>query len=157
MHRLRNKKKVQQEIASPRPSQDSESSGWFKKGKKPQEEQPKPELDLNSALPSNDDFRTSLLMTGLSARFSMLREQDDPTTKIGKALDDSVLQPKRRSQDINGALGALTGLSDIAEVESVRAPFLRSDDASDAGSTHGSVMSRSKPVEGNNQIGRAHV
>lgn len=153
MHRLRNKKKVQQEIASPRPSQDSESQGWFKKGKKAQEEQPKPDLDLNAALPSNDDFRTSLLMTGLSARFSMLREQDDPSTKIGKALDDSVLQPKRRSQDINGALGALTGLGDIAEVESVRAPFLKPDYSSDADSTHGSVMSRSKPVEGNNLFG----
>lgn len=153
MHRLRNKKKVQQEIASPRPSQDSESSGWFKKGKKPQEEQPKPDLDLNSALPSNDDFRTSLLMTGLSARFSMLREQDNPSTKIGKAHDDSVLMPRRRSQDINGALGALTGLSDIAEVESLRAPFLKPDYSSDADSTHGSVMSRSKPTEGNNLFG----
>ncbi|KAK8030190.1 hypothetical protein PG993_011481 [Apiospora rasikravindrae] len=158
MNRFRTKKKAKEEAAAPRPSQDSESSGFrFRKGKKPQEE-PKPEIDLSSALPSSDDFRTSLLMTGLSARFSMLREQDDPSTKIGKALDDSVLFPKRQSrmQDFGpaGALSALGGLSDIAEVESIRAPFARNDPyASDNDSTHGSVMTRAKPTEGNNLFG----
>ncbi|KAK7934588.1 hypothetical protein PG985_000083 [Apiospora marii] len=159
MNRFRTKKKAKEEAFAPRPSQDSESSGFrFRKGKKPQEE-PKPEeIDLSSALPSSDDFRTSLLMTGLSARFSMLREQDDPSTKIGKALDDSVLFPKRQSrmQDLGpaGALSALGGLSDIAEVESIRAPFARNDPyASDNESTHGSVMTRAKPTEGNNLFG----
>lgn len=159
MNRFRTKKKAKEEASAPRPSQDSESSGFrFRKGKKPQEE-PKPEeIDLSSALPSSDDFRTSLLMTGLSARFSMLREQDDPSTKIGKALDDSVLFPKRQSrmQDFGpaGALSALGGLSDIAEVESIRAPFARNDPyASDNESTHGSVMTRAKPTEGNNLFG----
>ncbi|KAK8078740.1 hypothetical protein PG994_002547 [Apiospora phragmitis] len=158
MNRFRTKKKGKEEVAAPRPSQDSESSGFrFRKGKK-QQEDPKPEIDLASALPSSDDFRTSLLMTGLSARFSMLREQDDPSTKIGKALDDSVLFPKRQSrmQDFGpaGALSALGGLSDIAEVESIRAPFARNDPyASDNDSTHGSVMTRAKPTEGNNLFG----
>ncbi|KAK8859062.1 hypothetical protein PGQ11_009796 [Apiospora arundinis] len=159
MNRFRTKKKAKEEAAAaPRPSQDSESSGFrFRKGKKVQEE-PKQEIDISSALPSSDDFRTSLLMTGLSARFSMLREQDDPNTKIGKALDDSVLFPKRQSrmQDFGpaGALSALGGLSDIAEVESIRAPFARNDSyMSDNDSTHGSVMTRAKPTEGNNLFG----
>jgi hypothetical protein len=38
----------------------------------------KPAFDLENALPSNDNFRTSLLMPYLSARFSKLREQDAP-------------------------------------------------------------------------------
>jgi hypothetical protein len=110
---------------------------------------------LTSALPSDDNFRTSLLMTNLSARFSMLREQDDPNTKIGKASDDSVLFPKRQSRlaDFGFSTG-LGGLSDIAEVESIKAPFLRGQVDSymsdDADSTKaGSVMNRAKPTEGN--------
>ena len=121
--------------------------------KKTQEEEPKADLDLASALPSSDDFRTSLLMNGLSARFSMLREQDDPNSKIGKASDDSVLFPKRQSR-LDMFSGA--GLHDIAEVESIQAPkFARqgSFHSDDAASTSGSVMNRSKPNEGNNLFG----
>ena len=69
-----------------------------KKDKKKGQVEPKPALDLSSALPKADDFRTSLIMPGLSTRFSMLREQDDPTSKIGKASDDSVLQPRRNGR-----------------------------------------------------------
>lgn len=125
----------------------------FGKSKKSQEEEPKPELDLTTALPPSDDFRTSLLMTGLSARFSMLREQDDPNTKVGKASDDSVLYPKRQSRLMDFGFGG--GLSDIAEVESIRAPFVRNSayQSDDASSTNGSVMTRSKPTEGNNLFG----
>ncbi|KAL1881482.1 hypothetical protein VTK73DRAFT_3544 [Phialemonium thermophilum] len=90
-------------------------------------------------------------MTNLSARFSMLREQDDPNTKIGKASDDSVLAPKRQSRLAEFGFG---GLSDIAEVESIRArpSFSRvesfvSDDADSAKGS--SMMNRSKPIEGN--------
>ena len=120
---------------------------------------PKPEIDLSMALPDSLDFRTSLLMPQLSARFSMLREQDDPNTKVGKANDDSVLFPKRASR-LN--LFAHNPLTDIAEVESIhttiRPPFARGDRsyslsdgyASDDG---GSIMSRSKPGEGNNLFG----
>jgi hypothetical protein len=111
-------------------------------------------------LPSTDDFRTSLLMPNLSARFSMLREQDDPRSLLGKASDDSVLQPRRRSRMDFGGLG------DIAEVDasSIRSQkicppfaFERQDSfASEDGyasendsSQNGSVMSRARPGEGN--------
>ena len=105
MNRFRTKKKAAKEEAAAiaRSSEDSEHSSMsggfkgFRKGKKAQMEEPKREFDLSTALPSDDNFRTSLLMTNLSARFSMLREQDDPSTKIGKASDDSVLYPKRQS------------------------------------------------------------
>ena len=119
----------------------------------------KPEINLMTALPATNDFRTSLLMPQLSARFSMLREQDDPTTKVGKANDDSVLFPKRASR-LN--LFAHNPLTDISEVESIhtsiRPPFVRADRsyslsdgyASDDG---GSMISRSKPGEGNNLFG----
>ncbi|XDG06435.1 hypothetical protein ABKA04_006050 [Annulohypoxylon sp. FPYF3050] len=157
MNRFRTKKKVKDEISAPRPSQDSESSipfRPFRKGKKTQEPE-KVEIDLSTALPSTDDFRTSLLMTGLSARFSMLREQDDPSTKIGKASDDSVLFPKRQSRL---DYGGFRGLGDIAEVESIRAaaPFARKDSSTfDDGDsfTASSIMGRSKPIEGNNLFG----
>jgi len=128
----------------------------FRRGKKSTEEEPKKEFDLTSALPSDDNFRTSLLMTNLSARFSMLREQDDPNTKIGKASDDSVLYPKRQSRlaDFGFTTGhGGGGLSDIAEVESIKAPFLRGQVDSyisdDADSTRGGIMNRGKPTEGN--------
>ncbi|KAK5625929.1 hypothetical protein RRF57_001645 [Xylaria bambusicola] len=157
MNRFRTKKKGKDEDGTPRPSQDSESSmpfRGFRKGKKSQENEKK-EIDIATALPSNDDFRTSLLMTGLSARFSMLREQDDPNTKIGKASDDSVLFPKRQSRM---DLTSFRGLGDIAEIESVKAvpPFARkgsynSDDADLLNA--GSIMSRAKPTEGNNLFG----
>ena len=139
----------------PRPSVDTESSGPFKmfgRSKKPIEE-PKPEVDLNAALPPSDDFRTSLLMTGLSARFSMLREQDDPSSKLGKASDDSVLFPKRQSR-MDFGLGS--GLHDIAEDSSFKAPqFSRMDSyqSDDAASLSGSIMNRSKPTDGNNLFG----
>ncbi|KAI1451439.1 hypothetical protein F4805DRAFT_463788 [Annulohypoxylon moriforme] len=157
MNRFRTKKKVKEEISAPRPSQDSESSipfRPFRKGKKAQEPE-KVEIDLSTALPSTDEFRTSLLMTGLSARFSMLREQDDPSTKIGKASDDSVLFPKRQSRL---DYGGFRGLGDIAEVESIKAaaPFTRKDSSTfDDGDsfTASSIMGRSKPIEGNNLFG----
>lgn len=160
MNRFRGRKKAKEELvtAPPRPSVESESSGPFKMfGKrKTAEEEPKIELDLTTALPSSDDFRTSLLMTGLSARFSMLREQDDPNTKVGKASDDSVLYPKRQSRMMDFGYGG--GLTDIAEVESIRGgpgfarvhSFVSTDDAA---STSGSIMTRAKPSDGNNLFG----
>lgn len=120
------------------------------------EEEEKPVLDLGNVLPDTDDFRTSLLMPGLSARFSMLREQDDPNTVIGKASDDSVLFPKRASR-LN-LFGHGNVLSDIAEVESIRSsfrpPFADRDRSNSLGgdgydSDNGSIMNRSRPGEGN--------
>ncbi|KAI9050998.1 hypothetical protein LZ554_005108 [Drepanopeziza brunnea f. sp. 'monogermtubi'] len=136
-------------------------------GKKVQEPEPKPEIDLSTALPSTNDFRTSLLMSGLSARFSMLREQDGPESKVGKASDDSVLFSKRQSRYNDFSFSA-QNLTDIAEVSSlngsIRPPFAygRTESfaglgsewyGSDADSTHGSIMSRAKPGEGNNLFG----
>lgn len=126
-----------------------------KKGKKGTPE-PEPVLDLATALPSTDDFRTSLIMPSLSTRFSMLREQDDPNSIIGKASDDSVLQPKRQSR--LHEFGFIPGgLSDIAEVSSihnsVRPPFSSGrKDSNSSNATEeyaGSVMNRARPGEGN--------
>ncbi|KAF2828784.1 hypothetical protein CC86DRAFT_198207 [Ophiobolus disseminans] len=126
-----------------------------KKGKKGQEEV-KPEFNLDAALPKVDDFRTSLIMPGLSTRFSMLREQDDPSSKIGKASDDSVLHPKRQSR--LHEFGFIPGgLSDIAEVASlngsIRPPFAMerqgSFDSSREDDGSGSMMTRARPGEGN--------
>jgi hypothetical protein len=171
MNRFRTKKKTKEGVDGlPRPSVDSDlppmpspmkHSMTFRRGKKSQEPEPKLEIDLATALPSSDDFRTSLLMSGLSARFSMLREQDDPKSKIGKASDDSVLFPKRQSR-LNDFGFAAHGLSDIAEVSSIngsiRPPFAfsRTDsfhEGSDADSISGSIMNRAKPGESNNLFG----
>ncbi|RDA83041.1 hypothetical protein CP532_1457 [Ophiocordyceps camponoti-leonardi (nom. inval.)] len=158
MNRLRGKKKNKDEAFPPRPSMDPESSGPFRmfaKKKSQEEEEPKKEVDLTAALPPSDDFRTSLLMTGLSARFSMLREQDDPHSKLGKASDDSVLFPKRHSR--LGDYGLAAALPDITEIESIKArPFARVDSyvsSDDAASTNGSIMNRGKPSDGNNLFG----
>lgn len=133
-------------------------SRTFKRGKKLVPEPKQPTVDIATALPSSDDFRTSLLMPNLSARFSMLREQDDPTSKIGKANDDSVLFPKRASR-LN--LFNRNGLTDIAEVASlhgsVRPAFASKVDSyasSDGyGTDDGYLMNRPRPTEGNNLFG----
>ena len=135
-------------------------------GRKKDDPEPVPQLDLTAALPSSENFRTSLLMPSLSTRFSMLREQDDPHSMLGKANDDSVLHSHRKSR-----LGGFsdTGLSDIAEVASIsgsiRPPFAANGrsasyttDASmatldDDSSTNGSIMSRARPGEGNMLFG----
>ena len=128
--------------------------------KKKNQPEPKKDVDIKAALPPTDDFRTSLLMPNLSARFSMLREQDDPNTKIGKANDDSVLFPKRASK-LN--LFGNNELSEIAEVASISdsirppmAPFARertqsysSADGYGTDDDSKSIMSRSRQVKGN--------
>ena len=132
----------------------SGTSRW-KRGKKPVEV--KPQLNLPFALPTTDDFRTSLLMPNLSARFSMLREQDDPNSLLGKASDDSVLQPRRRSRMDFGGLGDIAEVSSIKSAGRPRAPFaferqdsFASEDgyASENDSSQ-SMMSRARPGEGN--------
>src|SRR5271168_3019857 len=155
-----NRRKAKDQEASDLQHAQPSTSKSSKKGKKNAPE-PKFELDLSTALPDTESFRTSLMMTNLSARFSMLREQDDPSTKIGKANDDSVLFPKRASR-LN--LFSHNPLTDIAEVSSIRSslikpPFAREDRAQSVGSDgyasdqDGSIMNRSKPGEGNNLFG----
>jgi len=174
MNRFRTKKKAKEasegigrasnDSDAPPPLSTLKASKTFRLGgRKHQEPEPKLELDLANALPSSDDFRTSLLMSGLSARFSMLREQDDPKSKIGKASDDSVLFSSKRQSRLNDFGFSSNGLSDIAEVSSIngsiRPPFAKSRTDSfgygtDDESVHsGSIMHRAKPGEGNNLFG----
>lgn len=170
MNRFRSRKKSHDGGEPRRASLDTDvppvpsfASKTFKRSKKTLPD-PKPQVDISMALPSSDDFRTSLLMPNLSARFSMLREQDDPTSKIGKANDDSVLFPKRASR-LN--LFGRNELMDISEVDSVRgsmrppvAPWgmgsygsFDSVGTEDDGSHSGSVISRARPGEGNTMFG----
>ncbi|KXT11442.1 hypothetical protein AC579_7255 [Pseudocercospora musae] len=143
------------------PALKKPSSSRWKKSKKAPEV--RPQLDLSAALPSTDEFRTSLIMPSLSTRFSMLREQDDPTSLLGKASDDSVLQPRRKSRLADFGFPS-SALADIAEVSSLRASFrppfahehreqsYLSEDGygSDAEALGGSsIISRSRPGEGN--------
>lgn len=127
-------------------------------GKKKVTPEPKPEIDIAAALPASEDFRTSLLMPNLSARFSMLREQDDPSSKIGKANDDSVLFPKRASRlDVFKGHG-LSGITESDSLRnSIRPPFasIRTESYGSGGydTDDGSVMSRSRPGEGNTMFG----
>ncbi len=151
-----------QALSSPPPPPISpgvkKSASRWKRSKKQVEVAP--EVNLAAVLPPTDDFRTSLLMPTFAARFSMLREQDDPNSLLGKASDDSVLQPRRRSRMDFGGLG------DIAEVSSIRSqvrpPFaygrqdsFASEDgyASENDSHNGSVLSRARPGEGNTMFG----
>ncbi|KAH0277494.1 hypothetical protein KCU91_g3129, partial [Aureobasidium melanogenum] len=159
MHRFLGKKNG--DAASSPLSPPTTSSKKWKKNKKDVVEE-KPELDLGSALPSIDDFRTSLIMPNLSTRFSMLREQDDPNSLLGKASDDSVLQPQRNSRLLDFGFSS-NNLNDIAEVasinSSIRPPFAldrTGSFASEEGygtdnnsNPDGSVMSRARPGEGN--------
>lgn len=169
MNRFRKRREAREALEGfPRPSNESDTPSitpvkkTFRRGKKTAETEPKAEIDLSSALPSSDEFRTSLLMSGLSARFSMLREQDDPKSKKGKASDDSVLYPKRQSR-MNDFGRSGYGLSNIAEVSSLhsltRQPTMTESDnvrcndkngrsAQDQNLPRG-VMNRSRPGEGN--------
>lgn len=157
MNRFLNKKKVVDDHDSNPLSPPQGSKRWRKAKKAPVEE--KPQVDVAAALPSSDDFRTSLLMPNLSARFSMLREQDDPNSKLGKASDDSVLQPQRASRMLDFGFSG-NNLGDIAEVSSVyssiRPPFAvqradsyASEEGNDDSSINGSMMSRARHGEGN--------
>lgn len=156
MNRFLSKKKG----GDPPPSPPQSGKKW-RKGKKVVVEE-KPQLDMTTVLPSSDDFRTSLIMPSLSTRFSMLREQDDPNSKMGKASDDSVLQPKRSSRLLDFGFTSNT-LNDIAEVasikSSIRPPFARPGHDSygseegygtdNDSSYNGNMMTRARPGEGN--------
>ncbi|KAF7591797.1 hypothetical protein BBP40_001123 [Aspergillus hancockii] len=157
------KEKAKEDVEATENTHSSLSSKLTKKNKKEEPEE-KPAFDLGSALPSNDDFRTSLLMPKLSARFSMLREQDDPASIIGKASDDSVLFPKRASRlNIFGHNPNL--LADIDEVSTdgsrpsisvARDSFASGGDGygtDDDRSQNDSIMSRARRTEGNNLFG----
>ncbi|KAL8790766.1 MAG: hypothetical protein Q9213_000390 [Squamulea squamosa] len=166
MNRFRSRKKSFHDGSaehSQRPSIESDvpalpifSSKTFRRNKKNQPE-PKPQLDLATALPPSDNFRTSLMMPNLSARFSMLREQDDPHSKIGKANDDSVLFPKRASRmDLFNS----NNISDDRSIHApIRPPFASTrtesygSDATSWPDDDRSMISRARPGEGNTMFG----
>jgi hypothetical protein len=163
MNRFRKHKKVKEVV------EDLEGGPppfTLKSSKQRGSPEPKPEFDLSAALPSTDNFRTSLLMPKLSARFSMLKEQDDPLSMLGKASDDSVLFPKRASRlNLFGHSPAM--LADIDEVSSNdgsrpslalgrTGSFASGGDGygtDDDRSQQGSMMSRARRAEGNNLFG----
>ena len=102
MNRLRGRKNPAEEKLVPDPSVESKSSVLFRllgrSGKTTGESVLKG--DVATALPPSDDFRTSLLLTALSDRFSILREQDDLTHELRKEGDDGTLYTKRQSQNM---------------------------------------------------------
>lgn len=170
MNRFRRKKEAKDALeGSSSTSTESESLPFpaaikaFRLGRKTSGPEPKIQIDLASALPPSDNFRTSLLMSGLSARFSMLREQDDPNSKIGKASDDSVMFPKRNSR-----FGLLDhgsdDLSDIAEVSSLNGQCIRPHEferptprgcnySYEQAKAPSNIMNRSRSGEQNNLFG----
>ncbi|OGE53445.1 hypothetical protein PENARI_c007G03210 [Penicillium arizonense] len=163
MNRFRKNKKVKDTLGG----LEGESPTFGLKGSKKKDvQEPKPDFDLSAALPSTDDFRTSLLMPKLSARFSMLKEQDDPLSLLGKASDDSVLFPKRASR-LNLFGHNPNMLADIDECSSNDGsrPSMalgRTDSFASGGdgygtdddrSQAGSMMSRGRRAEGNNLFG----
>lgn len=168
MNRFLSKKSAAAESGAQ--SGPKESRKWKKTGGKKTQEEPKQDFDLSLALPSTDDFRTSLIMPNLSARFSMLREQDDPSSKLGKASDDSVLSPRRKSKPLDFSFALTNNLGDIAEDQSIMSRTQRpglahydsfaSDNSSsvtgtDAGT--GSIMNRARPIEdGSNLFSQKH-
>ena len=144
------------------PPMPSSGLGKYSFRRKKSQPEVKKEINLATALPSTDDFRTSLLLPNLSARFSMLRDQDNPNTKVGKASDDSVLFPKRVSRLNIFAMGDLADISEVASISgSIKLPFAaeRSStySAGDASYTIDedgkSVMTRARPGQGNRFFG----
>ncbi|RMD39318.1 hypothetical protein DV735_g5805, partial [Chaetothyriales sp. CBS 134920] len=131
------------------------SSTLYFKRKQKNAVAPKFDFDLDSALPDSNEFRTSMLMPKLSARFSMLREQDDPDTKVGKASDDSVLFPKRASRLNLFNHNPLANISELSPTfkppfaDAARAYSLSEGYASD----DGSIMARSRHLESNTLFG----
>ncbi|KAL8774539.1 MAG: hypothetical protein Q9209_000912 [Squamulea sp. 1 TL-2023] len=169
MNRFRSRKKSFHDGSaelSQRPSIESDvpalpifSSKTFRRNKKNQPG-PKPQIDLATALPPSDNFRTSLMMPNLSARFSMLREQDNPHSKIGKANDDSVLFPKRASRMDLFNTSTLNNISDDQSIHAPIRPLFASTRTESYGSDgtswpddDRSVISRARPGEGNTMFG----
>ncbi|KAI0998748.1 hypothetical protein K3495_g9448 [Podosphaera aphanis] len=169
MNRFRRKKEAKEIFDSPvRPSTESETPlpppfmKTLRRGKKTSEIDAKQEIDLSTALPSSDDFRTSLLMSGLSARFSMLRELEDPKSTFGKTSDDNLTLLKSFSKNNILELRA-HDLSDISEVSSIHSSLppptetsgstsvglSRRNDTTKEHPPPRSIMDRARPGEGN--------
>ncbi|KAI9830581.1 MAG: hypothetical protein M1826_004607 [Phylliscum demangeonii] len=148
MHRFRTRRKTKAEADQDAPSVPALSGKTFRRNKKPVHVEP--DLDLANALPSTDHFRTSLLMPKLSARFSMLRDQDDfVLPPADRGLDG---RRKRTSRlvdvlDLPDPLALRPGLagSRARSDHSLADGYCTDDDSMYAAS----VLSRARPGEGN--------
>jgi len=158
MNRLRGRKNPAEEKLVPDPSVESKSSVLFRllgrSGKTTGESVLKG--DVATALPPSDDFRTSLLLTALSDRFSILREQDDLTHELRKEGDDGTLYTKRQSRQDFGLSSNFQG---IAKDSATRCPPTRyGRDVTEPERAYASesVMNRGKPIKCNNFFGDRH-
>ena len=156
MHRLRKGKKEKDEGEKESGVSGFLSGKSFKKGKSAPEPVT-PVLDLASALPPTDDFRTSLLMPNLAQRFSILAgEQADSRSQPKPALNTTSsndLGSFNFSPNFNTG-----GLSDIAETGSMSgstggkvgiANAQSRDSHTSDESAAGGIMNRARPGEGN--------
>ncbi|KAI5782648.1 hypothetical protein EDC01DRAFT_619207 [Geopyxis carbonaria] len=157
MHRLRTRKKTKGATDDDIPPVPILSSKTFFSKSKATPPPKEPEIDLDSVLPSSDDFRTSLLMPNLANRFSILKMQeaaaaaaaagtpsqyDALNLEIGVGISDPDYNPKR-----------FIGLGDIAETDSITGSMTSrfTSVSEDAGrdSEDGTVMNRPRGGEGN--------
>ncbi|KAF8466373.1 hypothetical protein BDZ91DRAFT_169865 [Kalaharituber pfeilii] len=151
MHRLRTKKSK-----GPKDEAENESSGGgllsFKRGKNAPPPA-KPVIDIAAALPSTDDFRTSLLMPNLAQRFSILahEQSDSASQSSSKSGNNDALASFNFSHNFSGS-----GLPDIAETGSISGSITGKNGAGNACSRDShtsdestSIMNRSRPGEGN--------
>ncbi|KAA8895123.1 hypothetical protein FN846DRAFT_759415, partial [Sphaerosporella brunnea] len=150
MHRLRNKKsKTKGEEADVPPLPPVSKSGFFAWDKPAPAEPPKVNV-LEDALPSSDDFRTSLLMPNLAQRFSILKAEQDA---LAAAAAREAAGPSSEADAC--APPRFAGLSDIAETASLHGSIVSAHDRLTAKSEEsrpsedGSVMNRGRQGEGN--------
>ncbi|TGZ82255.1 hypothetical protein EX30DRAFT_220264 [Ascodesmis nigricans] len=150
MHRLKTRKKGKAPVEEEVPVVPSLPFLSKKKQQAPAPE--KPQVDIDAALPSTDDFRTSLLMPNLAQRFSIL--------KMEQAAAAAALEAEKKANEKKGDQNEMlyqypsqqfgSSLADIAETASINGSIactVRSDDGRP--SEDGSVMNRPRGGEGN--------
>lgn len=151
MHRLRLGKKEKDDG-------EKESGGGLLSGKsfKKNKNAPAPVapvIDLTSALPPTDDFRTSLLMPNLAQRFSILAAEQGDSTQSTSNISSNDFGAFNFSSNFHSG-----GLTDIAETSSMSGSLgskggigtaqSRDSHTSDE-SAPGAIMNRARPGEGN--------
>ncbi|KAH8168673.1 hypothetical protein LIA77_11937 [Sarocladium implicatum] len=119
--------------------------------KKGKGKQPQAIVEYDTVLPPSDDFRTSLLLGSLTARFSLLRDVNEDKNRV-IFQDESILFPKRHSglhifgPDLSAPADEATSTTQLQSVHE-EAAIQNLNPPSE------SVMSRSKPGKGNNLFG----
>ncbi|KAI5794281.1 hypothetical protein DFH27DRAFT_463034, partial [Peziza echinospora] len=160
MHRLRNKKKNKEDGET----ESNGGGGGLLSGKsfKRTKNAPapvKPMLDLATALPPTDDFRTSLLMPNLAQRFSILAQEQSGQNSLAER-PSAQTNGNSKGDDLSSfnfsSFTPSGGLSDIAETGSIAGSLggnyglgsAQSRDSHDS-DEQGGMMNRSRPGEGN--------